>query len=45
MLVIPAHGRLKKEDCEFETSVGYIVRLCLKKKYWPTNFGYSNLDF
>jgi hypothetical protein len=25
-----AHGRQKQEDCEFETSLGYIQRLYLK---------------
>jgi hypothetical protein len=30
--VIPAFGRLKQEDHEFEDSLGYIVRTCLLKK-------------
>jgi hypothetical protein len=32
MPVIPALGRLRQEDPEFKTSLGYIVKLCLKKK-------------
>jgi hypothetical protein len=32
MLVIPAFGRLRQEDCEFEVSLSYITRHCLKKK-------------
>jgi hypothetical protein len=31
MSAIPALGRLRQEDCVFEVSLGYIVRLCLKK--------------
>jgi hypothetical protein len=30
MSVIPAHGRLKQEDCE--ANLDYIVRPCLKKQ-------------
>jgi hypothetical protein len=32
MPVIPAIGRLRLEECEFETIQGYIGKLCLKKK-------------
>jgi hypothetical protein len=30
--VIPAVRRLRQEDCEFETSLGYMVRAYLKTK-------------
>lgn len=29
--IIPAHGRLRKENHKFEASFGHIVRLCQKK--------------
>jgi hypothetical protein len=29
--IIPALRRLRQEDCEFKTSLGYIVKLYLKK--------------
>jgi hypothetical protein len=32
MPVIPALQRLRQEDHEFEVSLSYIERLCLKKK-------------
>jgi hypothetical protein len=32
MLIIPAHGRLRQEDEEFEASLGYTERSYLKKK-------------
>jgi hypothetical protein len=30
--VIPAFGTLEQEDQEFEVSLGYLVRFCLKKR-------------
>jgi hypothetical protein len=30
--VIPALWRLRQEDLKFKVSLGYIVRVCLKKK-------------
>jgi hypothetical protein len=30
--VIPAPGRLRQENLEFETSLGYMVRPCLKER-------------
>jgi hypothetical protein len=30
--VIPALGRLRQENGQFEDSLGYIVRFCLKTK-------------
>jgi hypothetical protein len=38
MPVIPALGRWKQEDLGFETSLGYIVRFCLKKREEYTTF-------
>jgi hypothetical protein len=32
VLVIPAFRKLKQEHLEFKASLGYITRLCLKKK-------------
>jgi hypothetical protein len=32
MPVIPAHGRLRREDPGFNVSLDYIVRPCVKKK-------------
>jgi hypothetical protein len=32
MSIIPAPGRLRQKDHEFEHSLGYIVKCCLKGK-------------
>jgi hypothetical protein len=32
MPIIPALGMLREEDLKFQPSLGYTVRLCLKKK-------------
>jgi hypothetical protein len=33
MPVIPSLGRKRQKVCKFETSLGYIVKLCLKKMF------------
>jgi hypothetical protein len=39
ILVIPALGKLRREDHEFKANLGYIVRPCLKKKnFFPKQF-------
>jgi hypothetical protein len=30
--IIPAFGRLRQEDHEFKTSLGYVAKPCLKKR-------------
>jgi hypothetical protein len=35
--VMPAFGKLKQEDCKFVASLGYIVRLYLKKQQRKPN--------
>jgi hypothetical protein len=35
--VIPALGSLKQEDFEFDVSLGYTARLCLKTKQKKNN--------
>jgi hypothetical protein len=35
MLVIPALRRLRQEDLNFEASLGYVVKFCLKKTQKP----------
>jgi hypothetical protein len=32
-IIIPEVGRLKQEDCKFESSMSYKERLCLKKSF------------
>jgi hypothetical protein len=29
-LIIPAHGKLRQEECKFEAGLGYIARLSQK---------------
>jgi hypothetical protein len=42
MPIIPAFGRLRQEDPEFKTRMGYVVRPCLKKtKPKPKNLKMS----
>ncbi|XP_073910998.1 protein WWC2 isoform X5 [Castor canadensis] len=36
--VIPAHGRLRQEDCEFKASLSFIARPCLQKNKYFLNF-------
>jgi hypothetical protein len=32
MLAIPVFGRLRQDDQEFQASLGYLIRTCLKKR-------------
>jgi hypothetical protein len=38
MLIIPALGRLRQEDLEFKTGLGYSKTLSQKKKFHLPNF-------
>jgi hypothetical protein len=38
--VIPPHWRLRKEDPEFEASLGYIARQCLKMREKKKNLNF-----
>lgn len=37
--VILALRKLKQEDCKFEVSLGYRVRLCLERIFYMPEFG------
>jgi hypothetical protein len=39
--IIPALGRLRKEDCECEASLHYIVKPCLKNKNKTVKLSHS----
>jgi hypothetical protein len=39
--IVPALGRLRLEDHKLDASLGYIARLCLKKKQKNPNMGFS----
>lgn len=43
MLLMPAFGRLRQEDCEFEASLGYTVRLSHKAKQNKTKPAYGEI--
>jgi hypothetical protein len=41
MLIIPALGKLRQEDCEFETSLGYFIAKSSLKTKQKTKHRYA----